>query len=202
MYNPLRVQIPSDRPCDPSNPWSMSPSRMASECSISCRGQESRSRSAHQDSPPGTGMVPRPTDLPILLDPGSRSPSRPLRNCGEPSTPIVCSPQNRPTSSGSGRTVHELEPMGENLNLPPKNLTMKVLDKMRRFRGTAAVVAPLRHKSSWFPLLLQMKPRLVPLPAPILSQIVQRRKVFASSLLTQRLHLIVFSNLQWGEFTT
>ena len=63
-------------------------------------------------------MVPRPTDLPIHSDPGSRSPSRPLRNSGEPSTPIICSPQHRPTSSGSGRSVHELEPMGENLHLP------------------------------------------------------------------------------------
>ena len=82
---------------------------------------------------------------------------------------------------------------------PPMNLMLKVLDKLRTFRGIVALVAPLWPKSIWFPLLLQFNHRLVPLPAPTLSQKVQQQLVFASSWLTQRLHSIVLSGSPWGE---
>ena len=36
---------------------------------------------------------------------------------------------------------------------PPVNLLLKVLDKLRSFKGTAALVAPYWPKSNWFPLI-------------------------------------------------
>ena len=77
---------------------------------------------------------------------------------------------------------------------PPFNMMMAVLDKLRTFKGKAAIVAPLWQKSNWFPLVLELGLRLVPIPSPTLSQQVQDKTVYASSLKTDRFHLLIFSN--------
>ena len=77
---------------------------------------------------------------------------------------------------------------------PPVKLLFKVLHKLRSFRGTAAIVAPLWPKSNWFPLVTELQLRLVPLPRPTLSQTVQVKHVYASSWLTEKLHLMIFSS--------
>ena len=76
---------------------------------------------------------------------------------------------------------------------PPFNLMVKVLNKLRTFKGTAAIVAPLWPQSNWYPLVLELKLRLVPLPSPTLRQTVQKKSVFASSWITNKLHVMIFS---------
>ena len=78
---------------------------------------------------------------------------------------------------------------------PPFNLMMKVLAKLRSFKGTAALVAPLWPQSKWYPLVVELNPKIIHLPAPSLSQIVQGETVFASSLKTEKLRLMIFSRL-------
>ena len=76
---------------------------------------------------------------------------------------------------------------------PPFNLIMRVLAKLRTFKGTAALVAPLWPQSKWYPLVVELNPKIIPLPAPSLSQIVQGETVFASSSKTEKLRLMLFS---------
>ena len=57
---------------------------------------------------------------------------------------------------------------------PPVNLLMKVLHKLRTFKGKVALVAILWPKSNWFPILMELNLHFHPLPAPVLSQSVQR----------------------------
>ena len=76
---------------------------------------------------------------------------------------------------------------------PPVNLLLKVLDKLRSYKGTAALVAPDWPQSSWYPLTLELKLKKFKLPAPVLSQVVQKKRVYASSWITTNLHLMVFS---------
>ncbi|XP_066978322.1 uncharacterized protein [Macrobrachium rosenbergii] len=72
---------------------------------------------------------------------------------------------------------------------PPVNLLMKVLHKLRSFRGRVALVAPNWPKSSWFPLLLELKLTPRPIPNPQLTQIVQTRIMSASSRILSALAL-------------
>ena len=75
---------------------------------------------------------------------------------------------------------------------PPVNCLMKVLDKLRTFKGSVALVAPNWPKSNWYPLLLELRLWPRPLPAPKLTQIVQMKTVSASSWLTNSLALWTF----------
>ncbi|XP_068247837.1 uncharacterized protein [Palaemon carinicauda] len=70
----------------------------------------------------------------------------------------------------------------------PINL-LKVLDKLRSFRGRVALVAPNWPKSSWFPLLLELGLCPQQIPNPILTQVVQTRNVLASSRIQSALTL-------------
>ena len=75
---------------------------------------------------------------------------------------------------------------------PPINLLMKVLHKLRTFKGRVALVAPLWPKSYWFPLLMELNLHFTLLPAPVLSQMVHTKTVFASSWLKNALVLWTF----------
>ena len=75
---------------------------------------------------------------------------------------------------------------------PPVNLLMKVLEKLRTYQGKVALVAPMWPKSNWFPLVLELKLKPFPLPAPKLTQIVQQNSVSASSWITEKLHIWTF----------
>ena len=52
---------------------------------------------------------------------------------------------------------------------PPFNLLLKTLHKLRSFKGTVALIAPMWPKSNWYPLLLELKFRPMPIPQPVLS---------------------------------
>ena len=80
---------------------------------------------------------------------------------------------------------------------PPFNLLMKVLNKLRSFKGTAALIAPYWPKSKWFPLVLELKLKVLELPSPSLSQLVQNETVYASSWITEKLRLMIFSPSPW-----
>ncbi|XP_068203080.1 uncharacterized protein [Palaemon carinicauda] len=72
---------------------------------------------------------------------------------------------------------------------PPINLLLKVLHKLRSFKGRVALIAPNWPKSKWFPLLpeLGLRPRRI--PNPVLTQVVQTRNVLASSRILNALTL-------------
>ncbi|XP_068209012.1 uncharacterized protein [Palaemon carinicauda] len=53
---------------------------------------------------------------------------------------------------------------------PPTNLPLKVLNKLRSFQGTAALMAPKWPTSNLVPLVLELNLRLVPLPDPVQTQ--------------------------------
>ena len=74
---------------------------------------------------------------------------------------------------------------------PPVNCLLKVLHKLRTFKGSVALVAPNWPKSNWFPLLLELRLRPILIPSPVLSQTVQTKTVLASSWLTKTLTLWV-----------
>ena len=113
---------------------------------------------------------------------------------GNNKLPLYIAPNVDPRAVGVDAMSIDWNQWNKIYIFPPVNLMMKVLDKLRTFKGVAAIVAPLWPKSNWFPLLLQLKVRLVPLPAPTLSQTVQNKRVSATSWLTQRLHLLIFSS--------
>ena len=64
---------------------------------------------------------------------------------------------------------------------PPFNLLMKVLDKLRLYKGRVALVAPQWPKSNWYPLLMELRLKPWSIPNPVLSQMVQTKTLFASS---------------------
>ena len=72
---------------------------------------------------------------------------------------------------------------------PPVNCLMKVLHKLRSFKGKVALVAPHLPRSNWYPLPLELKLSPVTIPAPTLSQIVQAQTVLDSSRITKTLTL-------------
>ena len=72
---------------------------------------------------------------------------------------------------------------------PPVNLLMKVLPKLRQFKGKVALVAPWWPKSNWFPLLLELRLQPHMFPNLQLQQKVQNRVVSASSNLMNALRL-------------
>ena len=72
---------------------------------------------------------------------------------------------------------------------PPVNILLKVLDKLRDFRGRAMLIAPLWPNSPWFPLLLELNPTRISFSNPQLSQIVSGRTLYDSSALTKHLHM-------------
>lgn len=72
---------------------------------------------------------------------------------------------------------------------PPINLLLKVLHKLRSFRGQIALIAPQWYKSNWYPLLMELGLRPYQFPNPILTQKVQTKTVFASSWTTKKLVL-------------
>ena len=74
---------------------------------------------------------------------------------------------------------------------PPFNLLSKVLDRLRSFQGMA-LVAPFWPNGRWFPLLTELGLKPLPLPRPILSQVVQTKTVSASSWITNALRLWIF----------
>ena len=67
-------------------------------------------------------MDTRSSVLPVYTDPGSRSPNRSFRYGGESPTPALRSPEHRPPSCGSRRSVVELEPVGEDLHPSPHDM--------------------------------------------------------------------------------
>ena len=103
--------------------------------------------------------------------------------------PVYVSPNVDPQAVATNAMVLDWNQWSRVYLFPPVNLLMKVLDKLRLFRGKAALVAPMWPKSSWFPLLQELCFRSVPLPHAVLSQTVQKDVVFASSWLTRNLHL-------------
>ena len=68
---------------------------------------------------------------------------------------------------------------------PPVNMLLKVLDKLRDFRGRAILVAPLWPNSPWFPLLLERHPTRLRFSNPQLSQLVRGQTLYDSSALAQ-----------------
>ena len=83
-------------------------------------------------------------------------------------------------------SLHGLELVGSNLSFFPINLLLKVLHKLRSFKGTVARVAPDWPKSNWFSLMLELRLKKVSLPSPHLSQVVQRKSVFTLSWITDK----------------
>ena len=76
---------------------------------------------------------------------------------------------------------------------PPFNIIMKVLDKLRSYKGTAVLLAPLWPNINWFPLLLEMGPKQLKLTNPCLSQRVQNKTIYANFSLTTHLRIWIFS---------
>jgi hypothetical protein len=73
---------------------------------------------------------------------------------------------------------------------PPVGLLPKVLQKLRLFKGKAAVVAPFWPQAAWFPSLSLLLPGQLKLPNPTLSQMVQGSSLTNSSKIYS--HLTVF----------
>jgi hypothetical protein len=73
---------------------------------------------------------------------------------------------------------------------PPVGLLPKVLQKLRLFKGKAALVAPFWPQAAWFTPLQLLLPRQFKLPNPQLFQIVQGSRVTNSSKIYS--HLTVF----------
>ncbi|MEL7079583.1 MAG: reverse transcriptase domain-containing protein, partial [Cyanobacteria bacterium J06582_2] len=78
---------------------------------------------------------------------------------------------------------------------PPTKILLSVLEKMRSYKGSAILVAPLWISSPWFPLLMELKPKKVRLVNPQLTQMVQGVMHSDSSSLTTNLHLWIFKRL-------
>ena len=76
---------------------------------------------------------------------------------------------------------------------PPVSLLLKVLLKLKSYKGKALLVAPLWPNSPWFPLLLQSKPQKFSVHSPSLCQQVRGRICYDSSFLTSNLHMWIFS---------
>ena len=74
---------------------------------------------------------------------------------------------------------------------PPFNLLLKVLHKLRTYKGTAALIAPDWPQSNWYPLTLELKLQKIPLQNPVLRQVVRNKTVCASSWSTKNLHLMI-----------
>ena len=122
LYKSLRVEITANQSRDLSHSPPLPPAEVASDSCTPGGGQERHSRRSLQNSPSGVGMDARSSVLPVYTDPGSRSPNRSIRYGGEPSAPALRSPEYRPPSCRSRRSVVKLEPVGENLHLPSHEL--------------------------------------------------------------------------------
>ena len=111
--------------------------------------------------------------------PGSSNGS--FRDCVHHQLPLYVAPKVDPLTAGTDALSLDWNQWKNIYMFPRFNLMVKVLDKLRTFKGTAAIAAPLWPQSNWYPLVLELKLRLVPLPSPTLKQTVQKKSVFTSS---------------------
>ncbi|MEL7522963.1 MAG: hypothetical protein AAGJ80_15350, partial [Cyanobacteria bacterium J06553_1] len=98
-----------------------------------------------------------------------------------------------PRSQGSDALTQDWNRWDRIYLFPPVSILMKVLPHLRRFKGVAALIAPLWPGSPWFPGLMDLGPRLVQILSPGLWQTVQGRTCYDSSSLSPHLHIWIFS---------
>ena len=63
----------------------------------------------------------------------------------------------------------------------PSSMISRVLSHLEAFQGVALLIAPLWPNQPWFPLLAARAKSRIPLPDPVLSQVVGEQTVFCKS---------------------
>ena len=115
--------------------------------------------------------------------------------------PLYVSPNQDPRATAMDALSIDWNQWEKIYLFPPVNLLIKVLDKLRTFKGVAALIAPKWQKSNWYPLVLELKLQVLPLSDPVLTQIVQQETVFASSSMAGSLHLMIFCHSRFSTDT-
>ena len=119
LHKQKRVKISTYKPCDTGDSRACSQDEFLPECSPHSRSQERGSRLLVEVSTPRIGMVSGQGILPLCSTTNSGLGDRSVRHDREPSTSAVCSPEPRPSGSGSGCDGIRLEPVGEHLLISP-----------------------------------------------------------------------------------
>ena len=102
------------------------------------------------------------------------------------------SPIREPTATATDAFLQDWSRWEVIYLFPPTSQILKVLDKLKDFKGTAYLVTPYWPNQVWFPHLLQVSRANQPIPHPILTQKVGGKNFCCKSKALLRLHVWIF----------